>query len=335
MLKQFMRLIITIWCILIALIFAFIAIGKSRNNDVVTFTAVFDNRTDIYIYDPVSRELMNLTNTRFSEYAFNWSNTGALSYTESGNPAQTNDTLFVMNRIGDARLIETPETLLSFGVVWSPDGHTLAYFSSHPRNISDIYMIRFPDATVQNLTQTDNISENNPLWSPDGEHLLYQQDGNLHLIHVATGERRLLADMQGVSVEDPVPSPDGQFVAFYIRNWRDNKSVSQAFIVAIDSGEIQALDLPETINSPLSWSADSERFALIVEDNNLLIYNIATHSFERIEGENRRFAPAWSPSGRWLAFIENRQLSFYDLQGDVILNTNTGGRIREPLIWRP
>lgn len=335
MLKQFMRFITIICCIWIVLIFVFIAIGNSRDNDVVSFTAVVDNRTDLYIYDPISSELTNITDTRFSERSFGWSNTGALFYTESGNPARRHDGLFVMNRIGDARLIETPDTLYSFGTVWSPDGHTLAYFSSHPRNFSDIYTISFPDATVRNLTQTDTLSENNPLWSPDGEHLIYDRDGNLYLLNIATGERLLLADMQNSPVEEPVWSPDGQFIVFYTQTWRDDRYISHAFIISRDGNNMQSLNLPMTINSPVTWSPDGEGFALIAEDTNLLIYDIADNRFERIEGENRRSAPAWSPDGRWIAFIENRQLNFYDLQTEHILNIPGEGRIREPLIWRP
>ena len=170
MLKQFMRSIAIIWCGFLILILSFIAIGNSRNNDVISFTAVFDNRADIYIYDPVSRELTNITETPFSEYGIAWSSTGILSYTESGNPARDFDTLYIMNRLGNARLIDITETLLSYGVTWSPDSQTLAYYSSYPHNISDIYLVSLPDATVENLTGTEILSESNPIWSLDGEH---------------------------------------------------------------------------------------------------------------------------------------------------------------------
>lgn len=335
MFKQFMRLILIIWGIFIAITLVFISIGKSRNNDVVSFVAVFDNRADIFIYDPVSNELTNITRTRFTEYGIAWSQSGILSFSESGNPARVFDALIVMDRLGDGRVIEMTETLLSYGIVWSPDNHTIAYYSSHPRNISDIYTISFPDATIQNITQTEAISESQPLWLADGGHLIYQQDGNLYVLNLLTNERHLIANIEGLTIEDPVLSPDGRFIAFYTQTWQNNQAISNAFILALESGEIEALDLPETINSALSWSPNSDSFVFVGENTHLLIYDIVDHSLERVEGENRRFSPVWSPSGRWIAFIENRQLHFYDLQREIILNTNTGGRIREPLIWRP
>lgn len=328
------RLTYLILFLSVLIILASVGVGQSRNSDVVTFMAEFDEQTDIYQYDPISRELINLTNSTYPEWSFGWSQSGALLYTATVNITQASDELFVMTRLGDEQFIDTPNTLYSFGGVWSPDGTTLAYFSSHPRNFSDIYTITFPDLTVRNLTQTETISETNPLWSPDGTQLLYRLDGDLYLLDVATGDSLRLVDLKG-TIEMPVWSPDGQSIAFYIRTIATGSNVLSGYIVSQDGSDLQQLDLPLTINSPVSWSPDSQQITLTVDDNFLAIYDIASQTIQTIEGENRRFSPSWSPDGRWIAFIENRQLHLYDIENDDVQLLSTDGRIKSPLLWQP
>ncbi|GAB5494378.1 MAG: hypothetical protein Phog2KO_45930 [Phototrophicaceae bacterium] len=334
MLRLTIRLTTFILLVFIILVMLSIGIGQSRNADIVTFMAEFDEQTDIYQYDPISRELINLTNSPAPEWSFGWSSNGALLYTATVNVTQAADELFVMTRLGNEQFIDTPDTLYSFGGVWSPDGTTLAYFSSHPRNYSDIYTITFPELTIRNLTETETISESNPLWSPDGTQLLYRLDGDLYLLDVETRDSQRLVDLKG-TIEMPVWSPDGQSIAFYIRTWDNGSNVLSAYIVSHDGNDLEQLDVPLTINSPVSWSPDSQRLTMTVDDTNLAIYTIATHSTETIEGENRRFSPAWSPDGRWISFIENRQLNIYDVENDDIQTLLTDGRVKPPLLWQP
>lgn len=331
-----LKIRITIFVLLVSvlLVLVSISIGQNRDSDVVTFMAEFDDQTDIYQYDPIARELINLTNSPAPEWSFGWSSNGALIYSATVNVTQAADELFVMTRLGAEQFIDTPGTLYSFGGVWSPDGTTLAYFSSHPRNYSDIYTITFPDLIVRNLTETETISESNPLWSPDGTQLLYRLDGDLYLLDIETSDSQRLVDLSG-TIEMPVWSPDGQSIAFYIRTWVGGSNVLSAYIISRDGKDLQQLDVPLTINSPVSWSPDSQRLTMTVEDTNLAIYDIASHSTEIIEGENRRFAPAWSPDGRWISFIENRQLNIYDLDNEDIQVLMTDGRVKPPLLWQP
>lgn len=334
MLRLTIRLTTFILLVFIILVMLSIGIGQSRNADIVTFMAEFDEQTDIYQYDPISRELINLTNSPAPEWSFGWSSNGALLYTATVNVTQAADELFVMTRLGNEQFIDTPDTLYSFGGVWSPHGTTLAYFSSHPRNYSDIYTITFPELTIRNLTETETISESNPLWSPDGTQLLYRLNGDLYLLDVETRDSQRLVDLKG-TIEMPVWSPDGQSIAFYIRTWDNGSNVLSAYIVSHDGNDLEQLDVPLTINSPVSWSPDSQRLTMTVDDTNLAIYTIATHSTETIEGENRRFSPAWSPDGRWISFIENRQLNIYDVENDDIQTLLTDGRVKPPLLWQP
>ena len=59
----------------------------------------------------------------------------------------------------------------------SPDGKTIAYsyFSGVVGETNEIFLMDVDGSNVRNLTQTPNISEANPTWSPDGKWLAYQR----------------------------------------------------------------------------------------------------------------------------------------------------------------
>ncbi|MGB7342369.1 MAG: DPP IV N-terminal domain-containing protein [Phototrophicaceae bacterium] len=314
-----------------------LAIGYTRQTPLVSFIADFDDQTDIYLLDPTNRDLFNITQSAFPEWSFGWSHLGTLLYTASIHTTQSADELMVMTRLGDERLLDTPETLYSFGGVWSPTGDTFAYFSSHPRNISDIYTISFPDETVRNLTQTDTLSESNPYWTPDGTDLLYRLNGDLYLLNLASGERRLLVNIESADIESqsPVWSPDGEWLIFYTRSFINGQNRLQAYVVARDGTALRQLRIPTAINSTVTWSPDSQQVAFIGNQNDILFYDLASNRIETVTGTNRRFAPSWSPDGRWIAFIENRHLYVYDTHTAQIRPLLTEGHVKPPLRWQP
>ncbi len=59
----------------------------------------------------------------------------------------------------------------------SPDDQTIAYtyFSGVTGETNDIFLMNVDGTNVRNLTNTPNISEANPTWSPDGNWLAYQR----------------------------------------------------------------------------------------------------------------------------------------------------------------
>ncbi|MEM9954312.1 MAG: DPP IV N-terminal domain-containing protein [Chloroflexota bacterium] len=321
--------------ITLGLILSVITLSTYRSSPMVSFVADVDGQTDIYMIDLATRHPINLTDSNFPEWSFAWSNTGALTFTASVNPSQAADELFTMSRLGIAQLIDTPETLYSFGGVWSPDGTTYAYFSSHPRNISDIYTISVPDFESRNLTQTDTLSETNPLWSPIGTELLYRQNGDLYLLDMTTGERQILVNLQSDTIEDPVWSPDGQWIIFYDRQFVDGRTQLIGYRVARDGTQLTQLSLPTSINSPVTWSPDSQQIALITEQQQLTIYDLASDTYTQIDGDTRRFAPSWSRDGQWIAFIQNRHLYVHNLRTQTTTAIVQDGRIKPPLIWYP
>src|SRR5437667_5813697 len=59
-------------------------------------------------------------------------------------------------------------------VAWSPNGRWIAYQSDYDGNEQwDIFLVSPKNGQVLNITNTAEISEEGPMWSPDGEFLAY------------------------------------------------------------------------------------------------------------------------------------------------------------------
>jgi Tol biopolymer transport system component len=109
--------------------------------------------------------------------------------------------------------------------VWSPDGSQIAFVSA-PDGLSGpsyIYVMDIPDepdsagTNLRRLTQTDDVLEDTPAWSPDGSHLAFSamHDGHLEIFMInadGTDLQRLTRNAYGDYY--PTWSPDGSQIAF-------------------------------------------------------------------------------------------------------------------------
>ena len=136
----------------------------------------------------------------------------------SGN-ASGRINLWIMNADGTGahQLLHSDDA--QSGAVWSEDGRSVIYQQDHGGDeIYDLYAVASAGGTPRALTQTDQISETNPHFSPDGKLLAIQHKEkqgssvNLALMDWTTHQVRLLTHEKDPkrSWEIAAWSPDGK-----------------------------------------------------------------------------------------------------------------------------
>lgn len=336
MYRYLLRGLSLIWFCLTLLIWGVMYWGQSYDNPVLSFIAVQDNITDIFLYDLRTGLYNNVTDTVYPEWYITWSQNRYLLYTATvTRTEQVADGLFVMRRLGQPRRILTPETSLAYGTDFAPNGQSFIYFSSYPRNYSDIYQIHLSNGQTINLSHTPEQSEITPIWSPNGQELLFLLDENLYRIDIASQEKSLFLNLDK-PISEPIWSPDAQHIAFLTTIWQEGRYVYQLHIIATDGTNLRQIYLEsEPRADAISWSPDSCCTVLGLTSGELAIVDIVTGNTVYLMGEGRRFAPTWSPDGRWIAFVENRAIHFLDLHTNSVYQLDNQRRVRVPMHWMP
>ncbi len=107
------------------------------------------------------------------------------------------------------------------------------------------------------------------------------------------------------AVREPAPSPDGERIVF-VRNWMDrqrDRSRHALWIVDADGSGLQPLTARDMDARAPRWSEDGERLAFVA-DGQIHVLWLDTGRSSRISAlEHGVSELAWSPDGRWLAFV--------------------------------
>ena len=159
----------------------------------------------------------------------------------------------------------------------SPDGDQVAFSWNGPNQDNfDIYVQLVGAGRPLPLTN-DPAEDTNPVWSPDGRHIAFlrrssQTTSAVMMVPALGGAERKLGEAFGNRLYPSLSwSPDGELLAIVDRTPQD-QSVTRIFSLSVETGEKRQLTSgPAAIN----WQ----------------------HS------------PAFSPDGRWLAFVRGLQTS--------------------------
>jgi TolB protein len=226
---------------------------------------------------------------------------------------------------------------LELGPVWAPDTRSIAYTS---------YKSGFPDIIIQplgggTLSQpargTAEMQNYLAVWSPDGSKLAFTstRDGNpeIYVINRDGSGLRRLTNHPAVDWT-PTWSPTGQQLAFTSDRggnpniWTMNADGSQPRQITRESHADRATWSPAPFNEIAFTARGGGGF-------NIKVYDFASGSIKTItDGIGSSEQPAFSPTGRHLAFSSNRagkeQIFIIGRDGTGLRQVTRAGNNRYP-----
>jgi Tol biopolymer transport system component len=196
---------------------------------------------------------------------------------------------------------------------WTRDGKQIAF--SRPTfddqgnfGLSDLWSVDRNLGGVVNLTNTPDVAETEPSWSPDGNRVAFVADGGIWVLNLATGNRARLSPA-GSSDDEPAWSPTADKIAFT----RDG----DIFVMGATPGaSAKRLTSRSAFEASPTWSPGGTRIAWAVFGDKPGIYKMRSDGSDQTRLTRAQdFHPTWSPDGSKIAFsrpIPDETLLFPD-----------------------
>jgi Tol biopolymer transport system component len=230
--------------------------------------------------------------------------------------------------------ISAPLTSLRWGATdpqWSPDGSKIAFAGfGDTGNFADIYVIDVKSASLRKLT-TNNFSDKEPVFAPDGKRLLYTtdqsplEDAAFGILHIASipltgGKGEYFTDDETSSIH-PMISLDAKSM-FLIKVeeqsgrhslWEYDLKGKQIRDLTEDKfARIHKVILHPTNNTAVLWAQQQPE-----QQDSIYILDLKSREVKELpEPDLPKHAPALSPNGSLIAFVapaeSGNQLYLYD-----------------------
>ncbi len=242
-----------------------------------------------------------------------------LTFLMSEGGSEFNQIFLLDPKTGDRKRL-TDGTSRNGAVAWSRDGRRIAYQSTRRNGAAnDVWVMdpADPDSARLVLEAPDGAWYGVADWSADGKRALVLQyvsvaDSRLHLLDLATGERRLLAGGDDAPANHAAVNPafdaSGEGMLFSTDRHGD---FSQLAHMSLASGEERILtaEIPWDVDE-LAVSEDRKRAAFVVNEgglSRLYLMDPATFDYRPVEGvpTGLVFGLDFSPDGRRLALVLN------------------------------
>src|SRR5262249_51112904 len=214
---------------------------------------------------------------------------------------------------------------------WSSKGRWIAYVSDTDGNEQwDIFLVSARDGQIVNLTNTPEISETDPVWSPDGEKLAYRvrakdaANGEIDWIDITTRKvTHLTANTPTQwSNSNSIWSHDGKSIVFTQR--RNDDKDSNVLIAAIDGKALNLTPHQGDQNFEATDISPDEKTVLITSNalngyNNAALVEVASKRITWLTYEKWEVsAGKFSPDGKLATWTVNRdgnsEIVVYNLQ---------------------
>lgn len=207
-----------------------------------------------------------------------------------------NREVYVMNPDGTRQVNLSQNPADDFDPVWSPDGTHIAFVSNRETEEGGQYiytMLADGSDVVQVSHQGDSQF---PDWSPLGDQIVYQNEGDIYLIDLPSGSEVNLTNSPEKDGR-PKISPDGQRIAWI----KGEENDTHVYVMDIDGSNPAQVTAGGRANG-VDWSVDGRIFTTWEQPDGICFNCLVTVDGTDIadaggKGTIREFLPFWTVDG--------------------------------------
>jgi TolB protein len=203
-------------------------------------------------------------------------------------------------------------------------------FANNRTGHKEIWVMDYDGDAVKRLTDNKSISLL-PRFSPDGRTLAYTsyKDGNpdLWFLDLETGRSRIFSSEQGLNIAGGF-SPDGSKILMTLSKGK-SPNLFLKEVAGGASGPAERLTSHFGADSTPTFSPDARQVAFVSDRSGnpqIHVLDIPTKKITLLTHLNWCDAPAWSPTGEWIAFAGRAHNKD---KMDIFLVDITGGQLRQ------